>query len=101
VAGRSIAENIGPADEDDVWCELYGKRTDVPPEAEYDDYRPAYRYGADACRRFGGRGFDEVEPELAAGWDAAKGASRLRWDEARSAVREAWKRSRDRAESGR
>jgi hypothetical protein len=99
VAGREIAEKIDDEDEEDVWCELYGKRTDVPAQAGYDDYRPAYRYGAQAFRRSGGRGFEEVEPELAGGWDAARTGSRLPWDEARSAARDAWERARERGET--
>ncbi|WP_280152479.1 hypothetical protein [Piscinibacter sp. XHJ-5] len=65
---------------------------------EYDDYEPAYRYGAQSYGRTGPRDWDEVEPELGSGWDAVKAGSRLGWEDAKHAVRDAWDRMRDAAE---
>jgi hypothetical protein len=44
--------------------------------ATFDDYGPAYMYGVDNYARYYGRGFDEIEPELARDWQRAKGKSR-------------------------
>src|SRR5690606_10093955 len=48
---------------------------------DFDDYRPAYRYGTYARSNLHGRVWDaELEQELERGWDTARGASRLDWD---------------------
>ena len=57
---------------------------------QYDTYRPAYQYGWEACGRYQGRSFDEVEPELSRNWDTNK--NKLSWDRAREATRDAWHR---------
>lgn len=57
----------------------------------FDDYRPAYRYGAYARSRYGERDWDDrIEHELSDGWDRFKGASKLTWERAKHAVREAF-----------
>ncbi|MFC3127921.1 hypothetical protein [Coralloluteibacterium stylophorae] len=57
----------------------------------YDDYRAAYRYGAQARSRNDDRLWDEdLERELARDWEQRRGTSRLGWAEARHAVRDAY-----------
>jgi len=63
--------------------------------ASYDDYEPAYRYGArmrgDA--RYMGRNWDDVESDLRSDWDtryASSGAST--WEQFKAAVRHGWDR---------
>ncbi|NYZ61912.1 hypothetical protein [Luteimonas deserti] len=58
----------------------------------WDDYVPAYRLGQAGQRRHAGRAFADIEPHLAAEWDAVRGQSRLGWVEARGAVEHAWER---------
>ena len=41
---------------------------------------------------YGGRSFDEAEPELRREWESAKDRSRLAWDKAKHATRDAWNR---------
>ena len=41
---------------------------------------------------------DEIESDLSAGWDEARGESRLNWDRARHPVRDAWQRISDAVE---
>ena len=55
-------------------------------------YRPAYRYGVNAYDRFGGRSFNEVEPQLSRDWDKYRGLSTLDWEKARPAARDAYER---------
>jgi hypothetical protein len=59
--------------------------------SEWEDYEPAYRYGYDTFEQYGGQDFDDVEAELAQGWNTTRRASRLGWGEAREAVRDAWR----------
>ena len=58
----------------------------------YDDFGPAYAYGANAYGSHRGRHYDEVEPELASRWGASRGKSNLSWEQARHAVKDAWDR---------
>ncbi len=63
------------------------------PDAGYDDYAPAYRYGTRArySETYGGRMWDDtVEDDLRREWDQARGPSPLDWEHARSAVRDAY-----------
>lgn len=92
LAGKSVAETVDPTREDLYWRENYADRPYVQAGASYDDYGPAYGYGVAAYGRYFGRGFDEVEAELAREWMAARSGSRLPWEQARHATRDAWER---------
>lgn len=60
-------------------------------DAEYSDYRPAYRYGTHARQQYGDRDWDDkLEAELGQRWDTVKGESRLGWDKAKAATKDAW-----------
>jgi hypothetical protein len=89
-AGRKIAAALSDREEDEYWQAHYMSRPYVLRGTSYDDYGPAYRYGAHARRRYPARSFDEVEPDLARGWDEARGASGLEWADALPAARDAW-----------
>ena len=95
LAGHKIAESIDPTAEEAYWRENYSSRPYVTRGATFNEYRPAYRYGVDAHRRFEGRSFEEAEPELMRDWDRVKGASSLTWDNARHAARDSWQRVSD------
>ena len=102
-AGNTFAESIDPAGEEAYWRENYSSRPNVNPEVSFNEYRPAYSYGVDAHRRFEGRSFEQVEPELMGEWDGVKGVSSLTWENAKHAVRDSWQRVSDlveRATSG-
>jgi hypothetical protein len=63
------------------------------PEAGFEDYRPAYRYGTQARVMYPDRSWDDnLESELGRDWETRRGDSRLGWDRARHAVRDAWHR---------
>jgi uncharacterized protein (TIGR02284 family) len=78
----------------DYWRTNYQHRPYVEPGATYEQYAPAYRYGAEMCAIYSpqGRTFDDVEPDLSKDWDQRRGNSRLGWDKAKHAVRDAWGR---------
>ena len=99
MAGGGVADMIDPVAEDRYWRDNHATRPYASPTYTYDDYGPAYRYGVDAWRRNDGRkSFDELESDMAAGWDSARGGSRLAWDDARHASRDAWHRVKDTVE---
>jgi len=98
-ASTGVAPPIDTAAHETHWREHFASRPYVPAGADYDDYAPAYRYGALAYAHSDGmRAWDEVEAELGAGWDAAKDRSRLAWEDARHAARDAWDRMKTLAE---
>lgn len=82
-------------------AENYNSRPYVNTDAPYTDYQPAYGYGIEAFSRQPGRRFEEVEPELAEGWNGARGTSTLGWDDARHAARDAWGRLGEGRSNGR
>jgi hypothetical protein len=90
LAGKGAAEAVNPTTEDTYWRSNYATRPYVERGAAYDTYRPAYRYGWESYPRLRGRTFEEVEGDLARGWDEARAGSQLTWDKAKGAVRDAW-----------
>jgi hypothetical protein len=60
----------------------------------YDDFDPAYRYGHALASdlRFGGRGWDEIEPDARVEWERRH--PRSAWERFKGAVRHAWERTR-------
>ncbi|MGH8783324.1 hypothetical protein [Paraburkholderia sp.] len=59
--------------------------------ARYEDYVPAYRYGATLARdaRFRDRSWDEFEPEARLDWESSDANS---WERFKVAVRHGWER---------
>jgi hypothetical protein len=99
LAGKGIADMADPEGESEFWRTNWQTREYVDPTLDYErDYSPAYRYGVDAYSRFPERHYDEIETDLSAGWDEARGESRLEWEHARHAARDAWHRVKDAAE---
>ncbi|WP_280154471.1 hypothetical protein [Piscinibacter sp. XHJ-5] len=92
LAGKGVAELVDPTAEDAYWRKTYSSRPYVDPTYNYDDYGPAYRYGLSAYSDHPGRAFDDVESDIGAGWDRARGSSRLTWEHAKEATRDAWER---------
>jgi hypothetical protein len=75
--------------DEDYWRSHFSSRP-YASGGSYEDYSPAYRYGWDARNRYQGRQFEDVENDLARGWDQAKGKSRLGWEKVKAAARDAW-----------
>jgi len=92
-ASISVGPEIDTGPHDRYWREHYATRSYVPAGADYADYGPAYRHGTRAYLSAARpRDWPDVEADLASGWEAAKGSSRLTWEEAKPAVRDAWDR---------
>ena len=100
VAGAVAGHNakVDPVAEDTYWRDNYSSRPYINDGAKYDDYQPAYRYGADSYTKYPNRTFDEVEPELSRDWGSARGQSSLEWENAKHATRDAWQRVSNAAE---
>ena len=98
LAGKAAAHRIDSDVEDAYWQENYSSRSYVNPDATYDDYRPAYRFGVNSYSNYPGRSFDDVDSELSQNWDSARGDSKLPWEHAKHAVRDSWHRVSDRVE---
>jgi len=96
VAGRKV--KVDHAKEDAYWRENYSSRPYADSGKTYDEYAPAYRYGAQSYEKYPDRQFDEVEPDLRRDWAQARGQSSLEWDHARHPARDAWHRLSDTAE---
>ena len=95
LVGKGVADMIDPKAEDAYWRKNYSSRPYVTTDTPYDEYAPAYRYGVDAATLYPGRSFDDVESDLSAKWNSARGKSRLEWDRAKHATRDAWQRVSD------
>jgi len=85
---------FNPSVHDIYWRDAFRREPYYASDYTYDDYAPAYRTGYEAAGRYHGqnRRFDDLEPELQADYERAKGKSRLTWEKAKDAVRAAWHR---------
>jgi hypothetical protein len=75
---------------DAYWRSQYMNEPYYDPKYMWDDFDPAYRYAFDKHAEYPDQDFNDIEDKLAAGWNAARGKSRLAWDEAKRAVRSGW-----------
>ena len=100
VAGAVMGHNakVDPVAEDNYWRDNYSSRPYVTSGKTYDEYQPAYRYGADSYTKYPDRSFDEIEPELSRDWSTARGTSSMEWEHAKHATRDAWHRVGNAAE---
>jgi hypothetical protein len=91
LTGQEVAQTIDPNAETAYWEENFRSRPYVEA-GTFEDFGPAYRYAVETKSQFPGKTFEEVEPHLQAGWEAARGDSKLDWDHARHATQDAWYR---------
>ncbi len=92
LTGKEVAQIMNPNAEEAYWSKEHQNRAYFDSVVAYDSYAPAYRMGIEAYSTYVGRDFDEIEPQLAAQWEGARGTSRLTWDTAKLAVRDAYER---------
>lgn len=80
--------------EDNYWFENFSSRPYAIGPDFYDRFRPAFRYGFESALHNLGRGWEEAEPDLRAGWETYehRGTSPRPWEEIREAVHDAWQR---------
>ncbi len=92
MVGKKTAMAFNPTDEDKYWRDNHENRAYFNSLVAYDAYAPAYRFGIEAYQTYVGRNFEEIESQLAKGWDKARGNSRLEWETARLAAKDAYQR---------
>jgi hypothetical protein len=90
--GGAIAEAVNPTEYTTYFEKNYKSAPYYVSGSEWRDYQPAYRYGYDTYGQYTGRKFEEIENDLARGWENTKAQSRLAWNEAKDAVRDGWRR---------
>lgn len=78
--------------ETEAWFAAAFQRADYrTPDATYEHYQPAYRFGSHARSQHGSREWDDtLDAELQADWNNRRDSSPLDWAHARPAVMEAY-----------
>ena len=101
MANRDVnpAQGFGATDrqldwelEETFWRDNWRARPYASADRGFEYYRPAYRYGVESARRFTGRQWNDVEPDLRAGWDRYEYRGQSTWENVKDAVRDAWDR---------
>ena len=90
--GDALAHSSAEVSEAAHWREHFKSRPYVGAEANFEDFGPAYAFGAAQYGRYPDGTFDEVQDEMAESWYAARGQSTLAWEHASPAARDAWER---------
>lgn len=76
---------------DSYFAERYNDADYYDDSFEYNDYRPAYRFGTYARSQYPDREWDDrLEANLKSEWEEFKGESKLGWNKAKYAARDAW-----------
>ena len=80
-------------EEDAYWRENFARRP-YASGRQYEEYRPAFKYGYESGTHHMGRGWNEVESDLRTGWDRfeGKGPGGAAWENVKDAVKDAWHR---------
>jgi len=92
LAGKGIAEQIDPTEEDAYWRENYKNRDYTAGTKDYTEIAPAYRYGWESRASNPDMAFDQAEPHLEKNWNEHKTKVGMEWDKAKHAVKDAWNR---------
>ena len=80
---------IDPITEDNWLQDNFRSRPYVEEGDTFEDFTPAYRYGALAESRYGDAGIDLMDPQLQSDWEASK-ESDMPWTKAKGAVQDAY-----------
>lgn len=100
-AGVATAASAQPSTDDELFYqESYRGATGLPPDARYEQVRPAFHLGQAAASNpdYRGRAFEEIEPDLRHGWTAEVGARHGDWADVRGYTRAAYLRAGERAQ---
>jgi hypothetical protein len=80
-------------DEDAYWRTTYNTRPYASSAGrDYSYYQPGYRYGYEAANRYQNRSWNDVEADLASGWNTYQYRGNSTWEQIKDAVRDAWDR---------
>jgi DNA ligase-1 len=80
--------------EDDYWRTNYQNRSYIGSNRDYTYWQPAYRYGYESAQLYQGKSWNDVESDLATGWDRYehRGTMSATWENIKAAVRDGWDR---------
>ena len=82
---------MDPRKEAAYWREQHTKQP-YAKNYSYDQFEHAYRTGYNSFLKYPGKTFDEVEDDVALGYEKEKPGSALPWDTVRPAVNSVWDR---------
>lgn len=72
------------------WKKTFQNEPYYDARYSWEDFDPAYKYAYQSHEENPHKRFEEIENRLEAGWDIAKGKSKLAWQDAKHAIRSAW-----------
>ena len=78
-----------PGKEAAYWREQHPKQP-YAKDYSYDQFEHAYKTGYNSFFKYPGENFDDVEDDIALGYEEAKPGSALPWDTVRPAVSSVW-----------
>jgi hypothetical protein len=78
--------------EEAYWREHHPEQPYADQNRPYEHYALAYRTGAEAALKHTDKTFEEVEDDVALGYERARPGEVVPWDHARPAVKAAWDR---------
>lgn len=92
--GKAVADYVDPVEEEKYWQEQYSSRPYYKEGTQFEQLKPAYRYGLESAVHYPDKNFDEVESRLRRNWPKYRGdQSGLGWSKVRDAVRDAHERT--------
>jgi hypothetical protein len=91
-AGKGIGELIDPTTEDNWLRDHFESRPYVEEGDNFEDFCPAFRYGALAESKYGDAGIDLMDEQLQRDWEASKDSA-MPWTKAKGAVHDAYNRA--------
>ena len=83
---------IDPTTEDNWLRDNFNSRPVRRAYDKYEDFHPAYRYGALAEAKYGDAGIDLMDTQLQRDWEASK-ENTMPWTKAKGAVKDAYDRT--------
>jgi len=102
-AGKGIGELIDPTTEDNWLRDHFESRPYVEEGDRFEDFAPAFRYGALAEAKYGDAGIDLMDEQLQREWEASKDSD-MPWTKAKEVVKDAYDRTvrirQERAQAG-
>ena len=91
-AGKGVGELIDPTTDDHWLRDNFKSRPYVDEGDSFEDFNPAFRYGALAEAKYGDAGIDLMDQQLQSDWEESKD-NKMPWTKAKGAVRDAYDRT--------
>lgn len=91
-AGKGLGEFIDPTTEDNWLCDHFESAPYVDEGDTFEDFHPAYRFGAVAEAKYGDAGIDLMDEQFQREWEASKD-NKMPWSKAKGAVKDAYERT--------